>query len=168
MMNPRFGDIHKVDHVVIAVACQKRRDAFEFVRVPKAKETLVKPPQFVGLGADHRDMSKAQGRHAAFLEPRRGRFNIRVKLKDMAWDDLDLDQRGDAGLTVRLRLGTQAEIAKTLRKVRGLDIRLELEAKAHQRLLVGFLENDVVMLVADREISLLVVTLCGLRQAQNV
>ena len=67
----------------------------------------------------------------------------------MAWDGLDLDKRGDAGLAVRLRLGTQAEIMEVLYKGRGLDIRLELVAKAQQRLLVGFLEDDVVMLVAN-------------------
>src|SRR5271170_5762039 len=76
VVNPGLGDMYEVDHMVIAVACQERCDAFEFVRVPKAKEVLVKPPQFVGLGADHRDMSKAQGGHAAFLEPRRGRFSM--------------------------------------------------------------------------------------------
>ena len=100
MVNPRLWDIHKVDHVMIAVAGQKRRDAFEFVRVPKAKEVLVESPQFVGLGADHRDVPEAQGSHAAFLESRRGRLDMRIKLKDMAGDDLDLDQGGDAGLAV--------------------------------------------------------------------
>src|SRR5271163_5318060 len=90
-----------------------------------------------------------------------------IELQDMAWDDLDLDQRGDARLAVGLGLRTQAEIAKTAHKVRDIDIRLELVAEAQQRLLVGLLEDDVVMLVADGEISLLVVTPRGLRQAEN-
>src|SRR5271163_35305 len=76
VMNSRLGDMYKVDHVMIAVAGQKRRDAFEFVRVPKAKEVLVKPAQFVSVGVDHRNMSEAQGRHAAFLEARRGAVDM--------------------------------------------------------------------------------------------
>src|SRR5271163_4731677 len=76
VMNSRLGDMYKVDHVMVAVAGQKRRDAFKFVRVPKAKEVLVKPAQFVSVGVDHRNMSEAQGRHAAFLEARRGAVDM--------------------------------------------------------------------------------------------
>src|SRR5277367_2210082 len=154
VMNSRLGDMYKVDHVMIAVAGQKRRDAFEFVRVPKIEEVLVKPPQFVGLRVYHRDVPEAQGSHAAFLEPGRGRFDMGIELKHVTTDDLDFNQRRDAGLAVGFSLGTQAEITKVLHEVRDLDVRLELVSKAQQRLWLGFLEDDVVMFVSDREIGL--------------
>jgi hypothetical protein len=53
--------------------------------------------------------------------------------------------------------------AKTLYEGRYVDIRLELIAKAQKRLLFGFLEDDVVMLVSDRKIDLSLVPLGGLR-----
>src|ERR1700733_10784239 len=100
MVNPRLGDIHKVDHVMSAIACQKRRDGLEFVRVPTAKEVLLEPPIFSGLRADHRDVPEPQVSHPAFLESGRWRLNMRIKLKDVAGDDRDLDQRCDTGLAV--------------------------------------------------------------------
>jgi len=72
VMNPRLRDMHKIDDVVIAVAGQKRRDALEFVRVPKAKEVLVKPPQFVSLGLITATCPRRNGATPPSLKPGAG------------------------------------------------------------------------------------------------
>src|ERR1700746_2075202 len=105
MVDSRFRDVQEIDYVMIALARQKRRDALELIRVPKAEEVLVKLSQLVRLRTDHGDVPKTYWCHPAFLEPGHGCIDVRIKLKHVAGYDLDFDERCKAGLVVRLDFG---------------------------------------------------------------
>ena len=130
MVDSRFRDVQEINYVMIAVARQKRRDAFELIRVPKAEEVLVKLSQLVCLRTDHCDVPKTYWCHPAVLEPRHGCIDVLIKLKHVAGDSLDFDERYEAGLAVRLGFRAQTEFAKSLYEGRNVDVRLELVAKA--------------------------------------
>src|ERR1700735_5548367 len=105
MVDSRFRDVQEIDYVMIAVARQKRRDVIELIRVPKAEEVLVKLSQPVSLRSAHCDVPKTYWGPPAVREPGHGCIDVRIKLKQVARDDLDFDEKCEAGLAVRLGFG---------------------------------------------------------------
>src|SRR5271166_531515 len=98
-------------------------------------------------------MAETQRRGAVVLEAGDRSFNRAVELDGQATRPLDLDKFGDAGLIVGLDRGGKASLANVAGEVAGRDVGLKLKAHVEQRLLGGGAQNEVVMVVADRQID---------------
>ena len=105
VVDPGFRRLHEIDDVVVAIAGEEVRDARDVVGANEAEKVLEERDQLVAFGVDDRHVAEPQRRGAGLLETGSRSFNRVVELDDHAARRLDLDQFGDAGLTVGLDRG---------------------------------------------------------------
>src|SRR5271166_1956578 len=153
VVDPRFRRLDEVDDVVLAIAGQEVRDPRDVVGENEAEKVLEERDQLVAVRVDDRHVADAQRRGSGLLEARDGTFDRAVELNDNAARRLDLDQFGNAGLTVGLDGGGEANLAHVAGEVADRDLRLKLKAHMEQRLLLGGAQNEIVMVVADRQVN---------------
>src|SRR5208337_3529129 len=125
----------------------------------EAEKVLEECDHFVALRIYDRDVAKPYGRAAGLLEAWNRSFNRVVELKHQAARPLDLDQLGNAGLAVGLDRGGESSFADVAGKVGRCDVGFELKAHMEQPLLSGRTQNEIVMVVANRQIDRAVVSL---------
>ena len=112
-------------------------------------------------------MAEAKQRDAGLLEAGYGHLDRRIELEDVAARGLDLDQFGNAGLAVGLDGRGKTELRALAGEVGDGDVRLQLEAEMQERLLLRRAQNQVVVVVADREVDRSVVALGRLGHAEG-
>src|SRR5258706_5420409 len=112
-------------------------------------------------------MSKPNRRHGGFLESRRGGFHCAVELKDVVAGALDLDKLRNSRLRVRLDFRGKTKCSHLLGKLRNGNTGIQLKTDVTQRLLAGWTEYDVVLVIAERQEERSVVALRRLRQSDG-
>lgn len=113
------------------------------------------------------EMSKPNRRHCDFLESQRGSFHCAVKLEHVAAEALDLDKLRNCRLRVRLDLRGKTKCSHLPGKLRGGNIGTQLKTDVTQRLLTGWTEDDVVLVIAERQKDRSIVALRRLSQSDG-
>src|SRR5271157_5751364 len=98
-------------------------------------------------------MAKAERGCAGVLEAGSGGCDRVIELDDDATRRHDLDKLGDAGLTVGLDCCGEARFARLAGEFVDCDVWLQVKADMDQRLLFSRAQNDIVMVVADRQVD---------------
>src|SRR5271165_2897097 len=166
VVDPRLGRLDEVDDVVLAVASEEVRDPRDVVGENEAEKVPEVRDQLVAVRVDNRDVAEAQQRCAGLLEAGNRSFDRVVELDDQAARRLDLDQFGNAGLTVGLYGRSEASLAYVAGEVADRDVRLQVKAHMEQRLLLDGAQNEIVMVVADRQVDRSVVSARDLSHAE--
>src|SRR5258708_19593780 len=112
-------------------------------------------------------MSKPNRRHGGLLESRRGGFHCAVELEDAAAGALDLDKLCNSGLRVRLDFRGKTNCSDLLGKLRNGNTGIQWKTDVTQRLLAGWAEYDVVLVIAERQEERSVVALRRLGQSDG-
>src|SRR5258708_11722374 len=112
-------------------------------------------------------MSKPNRRHGGFLESRCGGFHCAVELEDAAAGALDLDKLRNSGLRVRLDFRGKTNCSDLLGKLRNGNTGIQWKTDVTQRLLAGWTEYDVVLVIAERQEERSVVALRRLGQSDG-
>src|SRR5260370_17714153 len=112
-------------------------------------------------------MSKPNRGHGGFLESRRGGFHCAIELEDAAAGTLDLDELGNSRLRVRLDFRGKTKRSDLLGKLSNGNTGTQLKTDVTQRLLAGWTEYDVVLVIADRQEDRSVVALRRLGQSDG-
>src|SRR6266403_759884 len=112
-------------------------------------------------------MSKPNRRHGGFLESRRGGFHCAVELEDAVAGALDLDKLRNSRLRVRLDFRGKTKSSHLLGKLRDGNTGTQLKPDVTQRLLAGWTEYDVVLVIAERQEGRSVVALRRLGQSDG-
>src|SRR5260370_19985953 len=110
-------------------------------------------------------MSKPNRRHGGLLESRRGGFHCAIELKDVVAGPLDLDKLRNSRLRVRLDFRGKTNCSHLLGKLRNGHTGIQLKTNVTQRLLAGWTEYDVVLVIAERQEERSVVGLPRLSQS---
>src|SRR6266702_4538253 len=112
-------------------------------------------------------MSKPNRRHGGFFKSGRGGFHCAVELEDAAAGTLDLDKLGNARLGARLYFRRKTNCSDLLGKLRNGNTGIQLKTDVKQRLLAGWTEYDVVLVIAERQEDRSVVALRRLGQSDG-
>src|SRR5258708_19601760 len=112
-------------------------------------------------------MSKPNRRHGGLLESRRGGFHCAIELEDAAAGTLDLDKLSNSRLRVRLDFRGKTNCSHLLGELRNGNTGTQLKTDVTQRLLAGWTEYDVVLVIPDRQQDRSVVPLRRLLQSHR-
>src|SRR5271166_5858735 len=124
MVDARFRRLNEVDDVVLPIAGQEVCNPCNVVSEPEAEKVLEERHQLVAFAGEHRYVPEAERRCAGLLEAGRGSFDHTVELDYKAARGLDLDQLGNAGLTVSLDRSSKAKFAHIAGEIADRDVGL--------------------------------------------
>src|SRR5271166_2943031 len=158
MVDARFRRLNEVDDVVLPIAGEEVCNSCNVVGEPEAEKVLEESRQLVAFAGEDRYVPEAERRCAGLLEAGRGSFDRIVELDQKAARSLDLNQLGNAGLVVGLDRSSKAKFARVAGEIVDRDVGLQVKAHMEQSLLLGWTQDQVVVVVADREVDRSVVS----------
>src|ERR1700747_1849856 len=96
-------------------------------------------------------MSEPYRRSSGPPKPRCRRFHDAIELEDVVARAFDLDKLCNSRLRICLDLRGKTTCSHLFGKLRSSNTGAQLKADVTQRLLAGRTENDVVMVIAERQ-----------------